>query len=421
MVQLYITLLIIAVKLTAGNPEWKLAFNIHGADGHNFGYASKEWQDNSDVGSAAYAFSADYKSYDVTLETANFIAIVRHQDGVCDAARVWEFQEVGKTLQFFLDYDQTSRKIVTNDYIFSYISPTMVAKELDPIFNVKGALVFNWWYHDNAVRIGNSNNYCDDSGLPGEGVDSNNFWGLGNEQTGSTRGRTASTSVWFDAGIQNCDVSMGKRVQGSDHGTSLKDGTFLGQYAVYVSDEAKEFHCEGIDLKISMDARVMQFFNLIDKGDDSLLSYDEVIFNYADYNKDNFLSMAEYSDARADYMFGETATDANVLDDFERVDKNHDGVLTFLEIAFDSADSNKDGKLSIPEYAETRAQELLGGSGTDKNTVKDFHRIDKDGDESLIFSEIAFDAVDTNKDGELSVGEYSLSHAEEYIEDSDKN
>jgi len=419
MIQMYVTLLTLALELSAGYPEWKLAFNIHGADGHNFGYAARDWQDNSDVGTPAKAFSADYKSYDVTLETANFIAIVRHQNGVCDAARVWEFREVGKTLQSYLDFDKTSRKIATYDHhTYNYISPTMVAQEQDPIFNVKGALVFNWWYEDNFVRIGNSNNYCGDSGLPGEGDQSdNNFHGLGNDFAVGKDGISAGWA-WSDLGVQNCNIGWNVRIQGSDHGSSGKDGTVYGQYAIYVSDQAKEFPCENFDLQISMDERVMQFFR-IDKGDDNLLNYDEVIFSNADANNDNILSTIEYSDARADYMFGETATEANLLDDFDRVDKNHDGFLTFLEIAFDSADTNKDGNLSITEYAETRAQELLGGSGTYKAAVEDFHRIDKDGDETLIYTEIAFDAADVNKDGELSVEEYSLAHAEEKLGESD--
>jgi len=416
MILMYVTLLTLALELSVGYPEWKLAFNIHGADGHNFGYTARDWWDNSDVGTPAKAFSADYKSYDVTLETANFIAIVRHQNGVCDAARVWEFRDVGKTLQTYLDFNKTSRKIATYDHhIYNYISPTMVAKELDPIFSVKGGLVFNWWYSNNAVRIGNSNNYCG-SGLPGEGSNSEDFWGLGND--GQFNDGVSTDVYWFDVGVQNCQIKWNQRIQGSDHGSHGKDGTVYGQYAIYVSDQAKEFPCENFDLQISFDERVMQFFR-IDKGDDNLLSYDEVIFSNADTNKDNVLSTLEYSDARADYMFGETETEANVLDDFDRVDKNHDGFLTFLEIAFDCADVNKDGNLSITEYAVTRAQELLGGSGTYKAAVEDFHRIDKDGDETLIFTEVAFDAADANKDGELSIEEYSLAHAEEELGDRD--
>jgi len=400
--------IILLAELTFSYPDWKLAFNIHAADGHNFGYASQEWHDDSDIGTAGNAFSRDYKSYDVTLETANFIAIVRHHNGICDAARVWEFLEVGNTLKSYLDWDTTSRLVATHAvHTFSYISPTMLNQDQDPIFNTDGALVFNWWYSDNGVRIGNRNNYCSGSGLPGEAVGGDNYWGLGNEVWGGSKAR--SSNYWFDSGIQNCGLPVRERVQGSDHWAGAKDGPLYGQYAIYVSDEAKTFICEGIDLKISMDSKLMAEFNRIDRGNDNSLNYDEVVFNLADGNNDKVLSAVEYSDARADFMFGETATDSSVQNDFQRVDKDHDKLLTFLEIAFDSADHNKDGRLSITEYSEARTQELLGEDGTDEEVARDFQRIDQDGDESLIFTEIAFDAADTDKDGELSAREYRNS------------
>jgi len=406
----YAMYIILLAEFTFSYPDWKLAFNIHAADGHNFGYAAQEWHDDSYIGTAANAFSADYKSYDVTLETANFIAIVRHQDGICDAARVWEFLEVGNTLQSYLDWDTTSRLVATHAvHTFSYKSP-MLNWDQDPIFNKDGALVFNWWYSDNGVRIGNSNNWCSGSGLPGEAVNSVNYWGLGNQMGGGSKGRTPSSLYWFDSGIQDCGLPHTKRPQGSDHGTVFTDGPLYGQYAVYVSDEAKTFICEGIDLQISMDPKVMAEFERIDRSNDNYLNYDEVVFNLADGNNDKVLSTVEYSDARADFMFGETATDSNVLSDFQRIDKDHDKLLTFLEIAFDSADSNKDGRLSVTEYSVARTQELLGEDGTDTEVVRDFQRIDQDGDESLIFTEIVFDVADTDKDGELSTREYSNSH-----------
>jgi len=47
-------------------------------------------------------------------------------------------------------------------------------------------------------------------------------------------------------------------------------------------------------------------------------------------------------------------------------------------------------------------------SGPDFGTgvVNDFNRIDKDGDGMLNYNEVAFDAADTNKDSQLSLGEY---------------
>jgi len=274
-------------------------------------------------------------------------------------------------------------------------------------------LVFNWWYSDNGVRIGNRYNYCSGSDLPGEKVNSNDFSGLGNEVAGEKKAQTPSMGHWFDVGVQDCNTNWKYRVQGSDHGHGLKNGTLFGQYAVYISAEAKTFPCKGIKLQISMDPTVLPSFVRINRREDNFLNYDEFAFDIADDNKDDVLSKVEYSDARAVYMFVETATDATVMSDFDRVDKNHDGVLTFREIAFDSADINKDGTLSIMEYFGAREHELLGQNGTDIAVLTDFLRIDKDGDGSVSFYEIAFDAFDTDKDGELSLGEYSLSHTVE--------
>ena len=45
----------------------------------------------------------------------------------------------------------------------------------------------------------------------------------------------------------------------------------------------------------------------------------------------------------------------DVLSDFNRIDKDRDGMLNYNEVAFDSADRNKDSQLSLGEYADARA------------------------------------------------------------------
>jgi len=415
--QLYATFLLLAVEFVVGYSDgmkWKLAFNIHPADGHNFGYGAKAWEDDSDVGSDRNAFSADYKNDDVTRETANFIAIVRHQQGVCEAARVWEFLQSGKTLHHYLDLSQTSRHIATHpNYNFSDISPTMKDKDKDPIFAVNGALVFNWWHSNNGVRIGNSKTYCG-SGLPGASVDADSYFGIGNEIYGNTKNGGGSSDHWFDVSVQDCSAkTWAYRAQGTDHGRSFNDGTMYGQYAVYVSDKGRKFLCNGVELRTSIAYRSMVRFNHIDKGEDQFLNYNEVVFDAADFNKDGVLSFLEYVTARAEYMLGEIATDAKVQSDFKRVDKDNDGELNFFEIVFDNADTNKDGALSLVEYAEACERDEFGGIFPDGDVVKDFERIDKDGDEKLNYMEMVFDDVDVNKDGEVSKVEYIQAHPED--------
>jgi len=45
----------------------------------------------------------------------------------------------------------------------------------------------------------------------------------------------------------------------------------------------------------------------------------------------------------------------DVLSDFNRIDKDGDGMLNYNEIAFDAADANKDSQLSLGEYMDARA------------------------------------------------------------------
>jgi len=47
--------------------------------------------------------------------------------------------------------------------------------------------------------------------------------------------------------------------------------------------------------------------------------------------------------------------DGSIMADFNRIDKNQDGMLSYDEIAFDVADKNKDSQISFGEYADARA------------------------------------------------------------------
>jgi len=354
-----LALLLLLLELTVAyldGASWKLAFNIHGSDGHLFGYAAEAWEDETDVGTDAAAFTADYKNYDATTETANFIAIVRHQNGSCEAARVWQFLQVGKTLHDYLDSSQTTRYAATADnHTYSFISNNIVEKARDPIFSVDGGLVFNWLWWDNGVRIGNSKTVRGGI-LPGRSALTDwIFAGFGNSWA-----VTREKELGFDVGVTQDSEGNLKTVQGKDHGTLLQDGTLYGHYAIYISDDAKSFPCKNINLKRAMYDLDIEDFSRIDESNNGFVSYDELVFAAHDSNKDGRLSLSEYSKARAVNDFRETVTDADVAIDFDRIDEDEDGFLKFREVAFDIADKNKDGKLSLYEFSRARADNILG-------------------------------------------------------------
>jgi len=340
--------------------HWKLAFNIHPSDGHNFGYGADSWDDDKDLGNDSKAFKADYKSYDVTIEVANYVAIVRHQNGTCEAARVWKFLKQGKTLHDYLDTKKTSRLVATSPkYIYSYISPTMKAKDKDPIFDVDdGALTFNWWYSNNGARIANSKTYYT-SGLPAANRNDDSYHGLGGEFGANTQHGASSTTWWYDVGVSQGQCSGNScAIQGTDHGTNFKHGTMYGQYAIYTSDEAETFPCQGEDLEISIiDPDLVEEFESADKSLNGLLSFEEVILTLVDRNGDGVISILEYSEARSHNRFVETiSSDSDMVTDFNRIDKNGNLLLSIDEIAFDIADSNKDSELSLEEFARARSR-----------------------------------------------------------------
>jgi len=349
-------LVLFLLQLTSSYPDgsqWKLAFNIHASDGHSFAYTSNVWEDDTNVGSKTAAFNADYKSYKVTQETANFIAIVRHQDGVCEAARVWKFLKSGKTLHEYLDSDVTSRYIATLDnYTSSYISPTMLHRDKDPIFSVDGGIVFNWRYSDNGVRIANSEFYCG-SNLPGETLNSDDYWGLGNDYCVSPTPRTGCV---FDVGVTRCGI---RTCQGTDHGTyRIQPKAMLGQYAVYVSDVAGSFPCKGLELQVSM-YDFKTDFDRINRADDSFVNFEEFIFDTADKDRDGELSPEEYLEARSEAKLEDTASNVDKTIDFHRIDRDNNGLLNFNEVEFDISDLDNNGLLSYAEYYMARVDNSL--------------------------------------------------------------
>jgi len=62
-----------------------------------------------------------------------------------------------------------------------------------------------------------------------------------------------------------------------------------------------------------------------------------------------------------------STVDQGVVDDFNRIDKDGDGQLNYNEVAFDTADLNKDGQLSLGEYYNARAAGNLSNTAANLN------------------------------------------------------
>merc|ERR1719167_2009340 len=59
---------------------------------------------------------------------------------------------------------------------------------------------------------------------------------------------------------------------------------------------------------------------------------------------------------------GANYSSGDVVADFNRIDKDGDGMLNYNEVAFDAADANKDSQLSFDEYARARASGNFGNT-----------------------------------------------------------
>ena len=112
----------------------------------------------------------------------------------------------------------------------------------DPIFSLPGDLAINWWYADNGVRIALTGGY-----LSPANVNDDNTHGLGmhfavDGKTATSRGENWKHEISNiqDCPYPSCQVTRGK-IQGTDHGNSLRSGPVYGNYAIYVSKNARRF------------------------------------------------------------------------------------------------------------------------------------------------------------------------------------
>jgi len=237
---------------------WHLGMNINPSDGHIFGY-TVGWATGNQIGSDEEALTKDYLSNGVWDEPANYIAIVRHQQGVADAVKVFKFKHWDTSLytRFSKKNMNPGRQIVSEGGpIQESIAVNATNMEDDPVFSVGGDLAFNWAFGDNGVRIVLTGGH-----LSGANENDDNTHGLGNNfycnpitntRYGNTRNHDASM-IQDCNWLERCRDSQVK-VQGTDHGDKYRDGPVYGNYAIYVSRDAATFPLPGskLDLQIVM-------------------------------------------------------------------------------------------------------------------------------------------------------------------------
>jgi len=223
------------------NPAgWSLAMNIHPSDGHNFGYGASAWKSGDPVGTKEKSLEADFLDPESYEKNANFIAIVRHDGEKLHFTKVWKFKVKNKSLKEY--FKTAEREIVTEGGHIHYKALDDFRKlsstgNKDPIFGIGGDLAFNWWYSNNGARI------CLDEGhLSGINQNDDDTHGIGNEFGADTENGRGSEKWWHDvANVQSNCHGGSCEVQGTDHGSSLKDGEMLGQYAIFISEKMSKF------------------------------------------------------------------------------------------------------------------------------------------------------------------------------------
>ena len=240
---------------------WELGANINPCDGGNFGYGGP-WSKNKNVGSASNAFYKDYLNNSVWNTPLAYITIARHVNGQCKMSKTWELLDKTRSLyQWFSTYP--GRMYVTGD---GSANDTDLASDIpssadglsgtwrDPIFGSDGGLVFNWYYSNNGVRIGVPQSFHTPNTLPGIGDSRDNFHGLGNTFSGSTiSGESDASAWWHDVAKIGPDCHGGEcQIVGTDHGTGPTSGNCWGSYAIYVSQDSREFTCQGRRLSTTL-------------------------------------------------------------------------------------------------------------------------------------------------------------------------
>ena len=130
----------------------------------------------------------------------------------------------------------------------------------DPIFSVSGDIAMNWWYSNNGNRIVLTGGHLSD-----ENINDDNTHGLGNHYTVKGKIGKSDYPQWAHeiSNIQDCPRPSCPRedvkIQGTDHGWSLRSGPNYGNYAIYVSKDANKFPTDNRMLKLEIDGKMMQY------------------------------------------------------------------------------------------------------------------------------------------------------------------
>lgn len=238
---------------------WQLAMNLNPSDGHIMDYTTG-WTDNDFIGTYGEALSKDFLDSDVWNSVANYVAIVRHQQGEVDAVKVFRFKRKEWSLMTRFQQMDFGRQVETEGGpIQESISRGAANMHDDPIFSVGGDLAFNWIYTDNGHRMvmtgGNLSPYR---------VNDDNTHGLGNHFGCDPTTARELNPLWSHeiSNIQNCSIQNPLcdfkanpiRLQGTDHGDGWRfsSGPVYGNYAIYISQDAKRFPGPGYMLSVEV-------------------------------------------------------------------------------------------------------------------------------------------------------------------------
>ena len=204
----FVQLVLLLSQSWYSSGTWRLAMNLDPNDGHTMHYCTG-WHEDIQHGDSSNAFVSDYICKDVRHLPINYIAICRHYNGEIQALKIWRFKEPNRSLlSRFQDMDP-GRVNATDNQIYAYITGS--DPPYDPIFSNEGALVFNWVYGNNGIRIANTG-----TRLSAVHDNDDNTHGLGGHfDVQNLRLCEGVSSVWgHEVGIKYKHY-----VLGTDHGT----------------------------------------------------------------------------------------------------------------------------------------------------------------------------------------------------------